>query len=217
MTDQTQSQTHGQTKAPPRVQTQTRRPAAMGGATAQVWDPLLRAFHWLLVLAVGAGWLLGHFGPLQMTWHFWAGYTVIGLLVFRLVWGVVGPRNARFASFVKGPVAVARYVSHLGTRTPSHQAGHNPLGGWSVLALLAVLAGQVGTGLLVDPEDYINVGPLAGLVSTEWNRWALGWHHRLGVVLAVLVGIHIAAILFYRFWKHEDLVTPMITGRPPRR
>lgn len=179
----------------------------------QIWDPLLRAFHWLLVLCVAGSWLLGHFGPLQMTLHFWLGYITIGLLVFRLVWGVIGPANARFANFIKGPGAVWAYLKTLPSRQAGHSEGHNPLGALSVVALLGVLALQVSTGLFVDPEDYINVGPLAGSVSAEWNRFALGWHHRLGVAVLVLVLIHVGAIVFYRFWKREDLVTPMITGR----
>lgn len=178
-----------------------------------VWDLFIRSFHWALAAAVIAGWLLGKFGPLQMTLHFWAGYAVGALVLARLVWGVIGPETARFASFVRGPRAVLRYAATLPERRAVHGAGHNPLGGWSVVALLAVLAAQVGTGLIIDPDDYINVGPLAGFVDSDWNRWALRWHHRLGLVLALLVGLHIAAILFYRFWKREDLVTPMITGR----
>ncbi|MBN2628913.1 MAG: cytochrome b/b6 domain-containing protein [Rhodobacteraceae bacterium] len=179
----------------------------------KVWDPAIRVFHWALVVAVFAGWLLGHYGPLQMTWHFWAGYAVAGLVGFRLVWGIIGPKNARFASFLRSPRTVGAYVQTLPDRRPTAAAGHNPLGGWSIAAMLIVLAGQVATGLILDPEDYINTGPLAGLVSSDWNRWALGMHHRLGVVMAVLVGLHVAAIIFYRVWKREDLVTPMITGR----
>ncbi len=184
-------------------------------ADEQIWDPAIRLFHWSLVVAVVGGWLLGHFGPLQMTLHFWAGYAVGALILFRLMWGFVGPRNARFASFLRGPGAVMAYVRSLPKRAAGWATGHNPLGGWSVVAMLLVLAGQVATGLILDPEDYINTGPLAEAVPAEWSRWALGMHHRLGVVLLVLVALHVAAILFYRFWKREDLVTPMVTGRRP--
>lgn len=192
---------------------QNTTPRHDGQKEAVIWDPALRAFHWLLAAAVTGGWLLGHFGPLQMTLHFWLGYTVIALLAFRLIWGFVGPKTARFASFVKGPGAVFSYARRLPARQANHFRGHNPLGGWSVVVMLVVLTAQVGTGLIIDPEDYINTGPLAGAVSTEWNRWALGMHHQLGVLLLILVLLHVGAILFYRFWKREDLVTPMITGR----
>jgi len=148
-----------------------------------------------------------------MTLHMWLGYAVIGLLAFRVIWGFVGPANARFTSFVRGPVAVWRYVRTMASREATHYPGHNPLGGWSVLALLGVLAAQVATGLYLDPEDYLNVGPLAETVSTAWNRFALGWHHRLAPVILLLVLAHVGAIFFYKIWKKEDLVTPMITGR----
>lgn len=179
----------------------------------QIWDPALRWFHWLLAVAVTGGWLLGHFGPLQMTGHFMAGYAVAALLCFRFAWGFAGPRNARFASFVRGPRAVLAYARGLASRTASHATGHNPLRGWSVVAMLLVLAAQVGTGLIIDPEDYINIGPLASAVSPEWNRWALGMHHRLAFLLMILVVLHVGAIAFYYVWKRENLVWPMITGR----
>ncbi|MFT3689466.1 cytochrome b/b6 domain-containing protein [Paenirhodobacter sp.] len=182
-------------------------------SSGQIWDPALRVFHWTLAFAVTAGWLLGHFGPLQMTLHFRLGYLVAALLVFRLVWGFVGPRNARFASFVTGPGPVLRYLRTLPKRTAAHVTGHNPLGGWSVVAMLVVLAAQVFTGLTMDPEDYINTGPLAEHFSGSWNRRALSIHHLLGNVLLGLVALHVGAILFYRIWKRQDLVTPMITGR----
>ena len=178
-----------------------------------VWDPLLRLFHWALAAAVTAGWLLGRFGPLQMTWHFWLGYAVCGLLAFRLVWGIIGPRTARFAAFVRGPGAVLAYLRTLPARQASPLRGHNPLGGWSVVAMLLVLAAQVVTGLTMDPEDYINTGPLAGYVSAGWNRQAVSLHGLLGNVLLGLVALHVAAILYYRLWKRQDLITPMITGR----
>lgn len=181
-----------------------------------VWDPLLRLFHWALAAAVTAGWLLGRFGPLQMTWHFWLGYAVCGLLAFRLVWGIIGPRTARFAAFVRGPGAVLAYLRTLPARQASPLRGHNPLGGWSVVAMLLVMAAQVVTGLTMDPEDYINTGPLAGYVSAGWNRQAVSLHGLLGNVLLGLVALHVAAILYYRLWKRQDLVTPMITGRAGR-
>ena len=161
-------------------------------------------------------WLLGQFGPLQMTLHFWAGYAVAALIVFRLLWGFVGPRNARFASFLRGPGTVIAYVRTLPARSSVHPRGHNPLGGWSIVAMLAVLAAQVATGLILDPEDYINTGPLAGYVSAGWNRQAVSLHGLLGNVLLGLVALHVAAILYYRLWKRQDLITPMITGRAGR-
>lgn len=180
---------------------------------APIWDPGIRIFHWGLAISVTGSWLLGKFGPLQMTWHFWFGYAVAGLLAFRLIWGIVGPRNARFVNFVYGPSSTLRYLRHLGNRNPSHWDGHNPLGSLSVFALLAALIVQVGTGLISDPDDYINVGPLAKYVASGTRGWAVGMHNLMSTVILVLVLLHLAAIIFYRLWKREDLVTPMITGR----
>lgn len=181
--------------------------------TVRLWDPLLRGFHWLLAVFVTAAWLLGQFGPDVMTLHFWCGYVVIGLLAFRLVWGFVGPEPARFSSFLRGPGAIARYLRGFFLREPSYWPGHNPLGGLSVIALLAALAAQVSSGLIADPDDYVNVGPLANYVDAATRSAAVGWHETGATVILILVGLHLAAILFYRLWKHEDLIRPMITGR----
>ena len=179
----------------------------------KIWDIGTRLFHWCLVIAFTTSFLMGEFGPNIMTIHFWSGYVIIGLVVFRLIWGVVGPRPARFSSFVRGPGAVLAYARHAGQRRPSYWPGHNPLGALSVIALLALLAAQVTTGLLADPEDYVNVGPLAHMVDSATNRKASVWHERIAYTLLALVAVHVAVILFYRFWKREDLIGPMIHGR----
>ncbi|SOC02314.1 cytochrome b/b6 domain-containing protein [Rhodobacter maris] len=184
--------------------------------TRQIWDPLVRIFHWTLLLCVAGAFVLGHFGPDIMTWHFYLGYTICGLLVFRILWGFIGTRNARFANFVRGPFAVIRYVFTMASRKPSHTDGHNPLGGWSVVAMLLVLIAQVLTGLGTDPDDFVNVGPLAQYLPEGWPRLALSWHHKLGWVLLALIALHVGAIYFYKVWKREDLVTPMIIGRRRR-
>ncbi len=181
--------------------------------TLRLWDPLLRLFHWALALCVAAAWGLGHFGPDVMTLHFAFGYAVLGLLAFRLLWALVGPRPARLSSLIYGPSRMLRYLAHLFRRSPSGWRGHNPLGGLYILVLLTVLLAQGLTGLFADPEDYINTGPLAAQVPIGLSRTSLGWHDRLGNIIAGLVALHLAAIGFYRFWKHEDLIRPMITGK----
>ncbi|HWL55089.1 MAG TPA: cytochrome b/b6 domain-containing protein [Paracoccus sp. (in: a-proteobacteria)] len=180
---------------------------------AVVWDPLLRVFHWSLAFFVILGWCLGQFGPAKMTLHFWCGYVVAGLLIFRLVWGFIGPPEARFAQFLRGPGAVSGYLRGVLMREPSYWPGHNPLGALSVIAMLAVLAAQVTSGLISDPDDYINVGPLASYVAPATRSKAVGWHEFGANLVLVLVLLHVAVILFYRFWKREDLVRPMLTGR----
>lgn len=178
----------------------------------RLWDPLLRGFHWLLAFFVIAAWCLGQFGPSRMTLHFWCGYVVIGLLAFRLIWGFVGPGPARFSHFLRGPLAIRDYASHMLLREPSYWPGHNPLGALSVIAMLAVLAAQVSSGLISDPDDYINVGPLASYVSSATRTKAVGWHELGANLILILVLLHVGIILFYYRWKHENLVKPMISG-----
>lgn len=178
----------------------------------RVWDPALRLFHWLLATLVIVNWLLGQFGPNVMTLHFWLGYAIAALLVFRVIWGFVGPEPARFRSFLRGPTDILDYLRHFLRREPSHWPGHNPLGALSVVAMILFLAVQVGTGLISDPEDFINVGPFAADVGATVSRKAVGWHHLGGTIILILVLLHLATILFYQVWKNENLVKPMLTG-----
>ena len=184
-----------------------------GVSWVRLWDPALRLFHWALAAVVIVTWGLGKFGPTIMTLHIYLGYAVIGLLGFRLIWGFIGPNPARFSHFLFGPKKTLAYAATLPNRRPSYWPGHNPIGALSVFGLLAILGAQVATGLISDPDDFLNVGPLAKYVSFETARWANGWHYRLSLVVLLLVALHVAAILFYRFWKREDLVSPMITGQ----
>lgn len=178
----------------------------------RIWDPALRVFHWALALLVVANWLLGKFGPSNMVLHFWLGYALIALLGFRLVWGFVGPPAARFSRFIRGPRAVLAYAAEMVRPRPSNWPGHSPVGALAVVAMLGVLIVQVTTGLFADPDDYVNVGPLASMVSGDTSRNALRWHHRGADLIFILVMMHWAVILFYRLWKREDLVRPMISG-----
>lgn len=179
----------------------------------RLWDPALRLFHWALAICVVAAWGLGRFGPSIMTLHFYFGYAAIALLAFRVIWGVFGPASARFSHFLYGPRTTLRYLAQVGRRVPGYWPGHSPLGALGVYSLLAVLIAQVVTGLYADPDDFINVGPLAETVSRETAIKSAGWHYRLSRIVLVLVVLHIAAVGFYRLWKGEDLVRPMITGR----
>ncbi|MCT4556552.1 MAG: cytochrome b/b6 domain-containing protein [Pelagimonas sp.] len=183
-----------------------------GVTREKIWDIGLRLFHWALVICVGLSWYLGEFGPDVMTLHFYVGYAVIALLVFRLVWGLVGPAPARFAHFFPWPRKLFSYLGGIKKREPSYYPGHNPVGALSVFAILGVLAVQVGSGLFADPDDYINVGPLAHLVSSEGTRLASQLHEIFSKLILLLVAVHLAAIVFYKIYKHEDLVRPMITG-----
>ncbi len=187
-------------------------------ATTRVWDLPIRLFHWGLVALLGFSWWSERAD--LMDWHRRAGYAVLGLLVFRLYWGFAGSQTARFATFVKGPGAVMAYARTLVSRGRAYapaRPGHNPMGGWSVVALLLALVAMVGAGLFAVDVDGLESGPLADRVSFDVARKAAHIHGFVFNVLLALVGLHIAAIAFYRLWLKEDLVSPMVTGRARNR
>jgi cytochrome b len=175
-----------------------------------VWDLPLRLFHWLLVLLLAASWLTAELGLTDL--HFYSGYAVATLLLFRLAWGVVGPRYARFTSFVAGPRRVARYLRGWATGSGTDPAGHTPAGGWMILLLLALLAAQVATGM-VNSHDGADAGPWYWAASRAVRDLGAAWHARLFDLLLVCSALHVLAVLLYRLWPGVDLVGPMFTGR----
>ena len=176
----------------------------------RIWDGPTRVVHWLLVaLLLFSWWSADDY----LTWHRWSGYAIIGLLVFRLYWGFAGGEASRFAHFVKGPGAVLAYARTLGRREPSTTVGHNPLGALSVLAILASVLAQVGTGLFVVDIDGFEGGPLSFMVSFETGRRMADIHELSFRVLQALVALHLAAIAFYAVWKRTNLAGGMVTGR----
>jgi cytochrome b len=178
----------------------------------RVWDLPTRAFHWTLALVTVLLVITGHVGGNALDWHMRMGYLVFTLLLFRLLWGFVGGRWSRFASFVHAPGTVMRYLRGQAATGERLDIGHNPLGGLSVLALLALLAVQVATGLVAD-DEVATTGPLNSLVSNATAGKATGWHTETGQWLLIgLVLLHIGAILFHRFHHGADLVRPMLTG-----
>lgn len=178
---------------------------------ARLWDGPMRLFHWALVVLIGFAWWAGETG--HMDWHKLAGYSVLALLVFRLIWGFVGSDTARFANFVRTPEETFAYLRNLFSRTHVDMAGHNPLGAWSVLLLLTTLVIQVVTGLFAVDVDGLESGPLSDRVSFDAGRVAAKWHHMSFSALQALVVLHLVAIVFYAVYKRADLVRPMITGR----
>lgn len=174
----------------------------------RVWDLPTRLFHWALVVLVGLSWWTAETGRDSL--HLWFGYGVLFLLFFRILWGFVGSSTARFSAFVRGPRSVAEYIRNQ-FRWPL--AGHAPLGALSVLALLALLLAQVGTGLFAMDEDGLFGGPLAYLVSVGATDRITELHEELFDWLLVLIGLHVAAILLYRIALGRNLLGPMITGK----
>lgn len=178
--------------------------------TVRIWDLPTRLFHWALFVCVVGLIITGNIGGSLMTWHFRLGYCVMTLLLFRIVWGLIGGKWSRFASFIYAPSTVIAYLKGQGK--PEHSAGHNPLGAGSVFALLAFLAAQVGTGLISD-DEITNQGPLSRFVSNASVSLANWWHKDVGKwVIAALIVLHIAAILFYLHKKKENLIKPMLHG-----
>ena len=188
-------------------------PAAAGSATGvrvKIWDGAIRLVHWSFVLLLPALWWTHRSGDIWL--HQRLGYLMLGLLLFRVYWGLVGSTTARFGAFVKGPGVVAGYIRALLSRSAEPIVGHNPLGGWSVIALLGLLIGQVSLGLITQDTDGIESGPLSYLVEYETADWARDWHERIFYVLLAFVALHVAAILFHLLVKRDNLVGPMVTG-----
>ena len=176
-----------------------------------VWDLPTRLFHWLLVVLVIISFITGKIGGNAMQYHEWSGFTIAALLLFRLIWGFFGGRESRFGTFVRGPAAVVRYARTLLRSDSTPFLGHNPLGGWSIIAMLLALLVQAATGLFAN-DDIITEGPLFDWVSKATSDWLTRVHKLNQEVITALVCIHVLAVLFYLFYKRENLVKPMITG-----
>lgn len=177
-----------------------------GTTRVRVWDVPTRVVHWLMVVLIAASWWTAEIGNLEF--HRYSGYSLLALLVFRLYWGFVGSSSARFSHFVKGPSSIVRYVRG----GSSESLGHNPLGALSVIALLLLLLTQVTLGLFAVDVDGLESGPLSHLVSFEAGRACAEWHETVFDVLVWVIGLHVAAVLFYVLFKKQNLITAMLHG-----
>ena len=176
----------------------------------RVWDAPTRLFHWAIVLLFGMSWLTQRLDWMDL--HFLSGYSMLTLLLFRLVWGLVGSESARFGHFLKSPLKVFRYLARLRRPQQDTEIGHNAAGGWMVLIMLVLLAVQVATGLCAN-DDISAQGPLADYVGKDWSDWLTHIHAVNFRCLEVAVALHIIAIAAYAALKRQNLVGPMITGR----
>lgn len=177
----------------------------------KVWDLPTRVFHWTLVAAVCFMWLSAEIGGSWMAWHLRCGLLILGLLVFRLCWGIWGSDTARFSQFVRSPAQIKRYL--CGEISENEQLGHNPLGALMVVALIGAVLFQVFTGLFAaDDNTWLYNGYLSGLISEHAAIVARRVHMVFFNFLAILIVVHIAAVMFYKKMKGRDLITPMITG-----
>lgn len=176
-----------------------------------VWDLPTRLFHWALVILIGVSWASAEIGGNAMQYHLWSGFAVLTLVLFRVLWGVIGSDTARFSQFMCGPAAVRGYARSLFDRNAKSGVGHNPLGGWMVAAMLLALLVQASTGLFAN-DDIATEGPLYKFISKDLSDLLSEVHEAAFNVIIALAVIHIAAILFYRVYKHDNLVRPMLTG-----
>ena len=189
-----------------------------------VWDIPTRLFHWLLVIGVVYAWFAVEILE-DMEQHFYAGYSVLCLLLFRLVWGLVGSRYALFNNFLYAPSKIIAYVKMLFVKDspeakreevskkmqPTPYLGHNPLGGLAIFAMLGVLIFQTGSGLFSSDDYYY--GPLAGLIDKSLVARLTNLHHLNFDIITVVVAIHVVAILFYQLYKKERLIGAMFHGK----
>lgn len=181
---------------------------------ARVWDLPTRLFHWSLAGLIALQYASGEFGVLSMAWHFRLGYATLALVLFRVLWGFLGSQTSRFGEFVRGPRGVLRYAADLARGRAAPAPGHNPLGGWSVLAMLASVALQAASGL-ASSDDISEEGPLVARLSGATVDWMTWLHHVNRYVLAGLVVLHVGAVLAHRIARDENLVGPMLHGRSP--
>jgi len=178
----------------------------------RVWDLPTRVFHILLGLSVLGLLVTGELGGEAMQLHFLLGYTVLTLVFFRLAWGVVGGHWSRFAHFVPMPTQLIAYVRGMRKNSNQLNAGHNPLGAISVIVMLSLLLAQVFSGFMSD-DEIANSGPWTALVPSSWVSFATEYHSEVGkVLLLLLIALHIATVLYYKYFHHDDLITPMLTG-----
>ncbi|MDR0996062.1 MAG: cytochrome b/b6 domain-containing protein [Zoogloeaceae bacterium] len=172
----------------------------------KVWDLPTRLFHWLLVVAMAGLFFTGLEGGGWIEWHGKIGLAVIGLVVFRIVWGFCGSTYARFFQFFPTPKGILAYL-----KGQWHGEGHNPLGALSVFALLTLSLLQAGTGLFTD-DQIAFTGPFAKLIDSDLSVSITGIHKQLAWVLLAFVGLHVLSIVFYRVVQKHNLLTAMITG-----
>ena len=181
-------------------------------AAVLVWDIYTRLFHWLFAFAIGFAWWTAEQGGDWMEWHMRCGYAVLCLFGFRLLWGLIGGRYARFSQFLHSPAATWRYAQQLKRGHAKAYTGHNPLGGWMVILLLLLGLLQAGTGLFAN-DDIFTEGPLVALVGYELSSRITEWHEVLFNLLLAAIVLHLLGVLFHQLVKKEALIQAMLHGK----
>ena len=184
--------------------------------TVKVWDPLVRIFHWSLALAIAVAYFSGDDHEGSMGLHPYAGYVIAGLVAFRLVWGVVGTRHARFGDFVTRPSRVVEYLKQLGRMQAPRYLGHNPAGGAMIVVLLLMLAATATTGMLAYGAAEHAGGPFAAYLAGSSHSFAHSLkevHEFFANFTLFLVGIHIVGVIVESLVHRENLARAMVTGK----
>ncbi len=182
----------------------------------KVWDLPVRLFHWSLVLLFIAAYVTNSLGANYFKYHLWCGYAVIVLVSFRIVWGLVGTHHARFINFIRNPFTTVKYAIDSLKNTEKHYAGHNPLGAIMVVVLLLAILVQATTGLFTN-DEIMNLGPLYSYINDELSLKLTSLHRQLFYWILGAVVLHIAAVLIHVFFKRNNIVKAMVTGKKPSK
>ncbi len=184
------------------------------GKKSLVWDLPLRIFHWLFAVSILASWYTSEQEGEMVNIHMQLGYFILGLVIFRLVWGFVGAKHSRFSQFFPTPSRIKTYIAKSNSADHTHYAGHNPLGSLMVFLMIVLVLLQAISGLFIN-DDIFSSGPYYGTLSEEMGKVMKYIHHNAFDFMIIAMALHIAAIVYYKFYKKIDLVTPMITGKKP--
>jgi cytochrome b len=184
----------------------------MDTVPVRIWDLPTRLFHWTLLIGIAFSWFCAEVGGNWMEWHERSGIFLLALIVFRMVWGVIGSDTARFAQFVTSPVRAVKHLRELTSKETAFHTGHNPLGAWMVVALVGIVLFQAVTGLFAT-DDIATEGPLSGMVSGDTSKWLTTVHHWVFNVILLLAAVHVVTVLYYRFFKRTNLIKAMVVGK----
>lgn len=179
-----------------------------------VWDLPLRLFHWLFASTILMLWLTAELGSDFIDYHMQLGYFALGLIIFRILWGLIGPKHARFSQFIPSPTALINYIKQSKQGNAPHYAGHNPLGSLMVILMIVLILMQAVSGLFID-DDVYSSGPYYGLMSNGFEKVMSFIHHNVFDFIIAAIVLHLGAIFYYWRVKKQNLVLPMITGKKP--
>lgn len=177
-----------------------------------IWDIPTRLFHWMLVIGFGLQWLTGEVLDDAIDWHFYIGYTMLGLILFRITWGFFGTRYSKFKQFLSSPRLTIKYAKTLHKQASPVHASHNPMGGWVVVLMLLLIGLQAISGLFVSDEIF-SEGPYYGVAPSSVREIMAFIHFNLFDVLIGIVALHIVAVLVYQFYKKQQLIGAMFHGK----